>query len=68
MTFFFFFLSYVCTSLFHFFDIFAVFFLSLDIDFRFLFLRDADSIKGVMCPFCVPIHKKKVVKFFLTLE
>ena len=25
----------------------------------FLFSRDADSRKGTLCPFCVPIHKKK---------
>ena len=25
----------------------------------FLFLRDADSRKGTLCPFYVPIHKKK---------
>ena len=25
----------------------------------FHFLRDADSRKGTLCPFCVPIHKKK---------
>ena len=28
----------------------------LDNDFLFLFLRDTDSIKGKMCPICVPIH------------
>ena len=28
------------------------------IAFLFLFLRDADSRKGTLCPFCVPIHKK----------
>ena len=27
--------------------------------FLFLFLKDADSRKGTLCPFCVPIHKKK---------
>ena len=27
--------------------------------FLFLFSRDADSRKGILCPFCVPIHKKK---------
>ena len=26
------------------------------------FLRDADSRKGTLCPFCVPIHKKKKKK------
>ena len=25
----------------------------------FPFPRDADSRKGSLCPFCVPIHKKK---------
>ena len=25
----------------------------------FPFLRDADSRRGTLCPFCVPIHKKK---------
>ena len=30
--------------------------------FLFLFLTDADSIKGTLCPFCVPIHKKKKSK------
>ena len=28
----------------------------------FLFSRDADSRKGTLCPFCVPIHKKKKQK------
>ena len=28
----------------------------------FPFLRDADSRKGTLCPFCVPIHKKKKKK------
>ena len=27
-----------------------------------LFSRDADSRKGTLCPFCVPIHKKKKKK------
>ena len=27
--------------------------------FLFLFLRDTDSRKGTLCPFCVPIHKKE---------
>ena len=48
--------------LFHFLDILAVFFLSLDIDFLFLFVSDADTRKGAMCLFCVPIHKKKKKK------
>ena len=39
--------------------IFLQFVLLLDITFLFLFLRDTDSRKGRMCPFCVPIHKKK---------
>ena len=30
--------------------------------YLFLFLRDADSKKGTLCPFCVPIHKKKKKK------
>ena len=38
-------ISYICFILF--------------IAFLFLFLRDADSRKGTLCPFCVPIHKKK---------
>ena len=25
----------------------------------FLFSRDADLRKGTLCPFCIPIHKKK---------
>ena len=25
----------------------------------FSFLKDIDSRKGTLCPFCVPIHKKK---------
>ena len=29
------------------------------IAFLFLFLRNTDSRKGTICPFCVPIHKKK---------
>ena len=33
----------------------------LFIAFLFLFLRDSDSRKGTLCPFCVPIHKKKNV-------
>ena len=28
----------------------------------FLFLRDADSRKGTLCLFCVPIHKKREKK------
>ena len=36
----------------------------LFIAFLFLFLRDADSRKGALCPFCVPIHKKKKKKTF----
>ena len=28
------------------------------------FSRDADSIKGTFCPFCVPIHKKKTSSAF----
>ena len=28
----------------------------------FLFSRDADLRKGTLCPFCVPIHKKKKKK------
>ena len=35
----------------------------------FLFSRDADSRKGTLCPFCVPIHKKKKKKIpFPTLH
>ena len=30
----------------------------------FLFLRDADSRKGTLCPFYVPNHKKKEKKSF----
>ena len=30
--------------------------------FLFLFLRDTDSRKGTLCPFCVPIHRKKEKK------
>ena len=33
--------------------------LLLDITFLFIFLRDADSRKGALCPFCVPIHKEE---------
>ena len=32
----------------------------LYITLLFLFSRDADSRKGTLCPFCVPIHKKKI--------
>ena len=28
----------------------------------FLFFRDTDLRKGALCPFCVPIHKKKKKK------
>ena len=34
----------------------------LYITLLFLFSRDADSRKGTLCPFCVPIHKKKKKK------
>ena len=36
--------------------------LILLIAFLFLFLRDADSRKGTLCPFCIPIHQKKKEK------
>ena len=39
-------------------DILSICFI-LFIAFLFLFLRDADSKKGTLCPFCVPTHKKK---------
>ena len=35
---------------------------NLYITLLFLFSRDADSRKGTLCPFCVPIHKKKKKK------
>ena len=34
----------------------------LFIAFLFLYLRDADSRKDTLCPFCVPIHEKKEKK------
>ena len=44
-------------------DFFFFFFLCicfiLFIAFLFHFLRDANSTKGTLCPFCVPIHKEK---------
>ena len=36
--------------------------------FLFHLLRDADSRKGTLCPFCVPIHKKKKKKMVEHLE
>ena len=46
------------TFLLPFLDIFKICFI-LFIAFLFLFLSDADWRKGTLCPFCVPIHKKK---------
>ena len=46
------------TSVFFFF----FFFLNhLTLTFSSFFLRDTDLRKGTMCPFCVPIHKKKKI-------
>ena len=35
----------------------------VSLPFFFLFFRDADPRKGVLCPSCVPIHKKKKKKW-----
>ena len=40
--------------------------LLLVISFLFSFLKDTDSRKGTICPFCVPIHEKKRKKRYLS--
>ena len=43
------------------------YFINLLYSFHYLsfpFLRGADSRKGTLCPFCIPIHKKKLYEVF----
>ena len=44
--------------------------LILDITFLFLYLWDTDLRKASICPFCVPIHKKKKgeIRFLVIYE